>query len=71
MISQSVTGRAGRRLHVGLDKRREHAALLLQEGLGFVVLQDVPPLHHDDQVGCEDGVDAVLKSHEEEETELD
>lgn len=53
------------RLHVGLDERSEHPVLLLQEGLGFVVLQNVPPLHHDDQVGREDGVDAVLETEEE------
>lgn len=48
-------------LHVSLDERRKHPVFLLQKSLGFVVLQNVPSLHHDDQVGGEDGVDTVLK----------
>lgn len=48
-------------LHVRLDERRKHPVLLLQQSLGFVVLQNVPSLHHDDQIGGEDGVDTVLK----------
>lgn len=38
----------------------EDAVLLLQQGLGPVVLQDDPPLHHNHQVGIQDGVDAML-----------
>lgn len=49
------------RLHVGLDEGGEHAALLLQKRLRLVVLQDVPALHDDHQVGRQDGVHAVLK----------
>lgn len=39
----------------------EDAVLLLQQGLGPVVLQDDPALHHNHQVGIQDGVDAVLQ----------
>lgn len=49
-------------LHVSSDEGGEHAVFLLQEGLGFVVLQNVPSLHHDDQICCEDGVNAVLET---------
>lgn len=48
-------------LHVGLDKRRENPVFLFQKVLGRVVLQNVAALHHNDQVGCEDGVDTVLE----------
>lgn len=48
------------RLHVGPDEGGEHPVLLLQQSLRFVVFQNVPSLHHDDGVGREDGVDAVL-----------
>lgn len=50
------------RLHVSFDERGEDA-VLLQEVLGRVVLQDVASLHDDDEVGREDGVDAVLQTH--------
>lgn len=50
------------RLHVGFDERGKDA-VLLQEVLGRVVLQDVASLHDDDEVGREDGVDAVLQTH--------
>lgn len=46
------TSRLLLRLHVSLDERSEHPVLLLQKSLGFVVLQNVPSLHHNDQVGC-------------------
>lgn len=49
-------------LHVSFDEGREHAVFLLQEGLGFVVLQNISPLHHNDQISCEDGVNAVLET---------
>ena len=39
----------------------EDAVLLLQQGLGPVVLQDDAPLHHNHQVGIQDGVDAMLR----------
>lgn len=45
-------------------KGGEDAVLLLQQGLGPVVLQDDPPLHHNHQVGIQDGVDAMLCSGE-------
>lgn len=51
-------------LHVSFDKRSKHAILLLQQNLRFAVLQNVPSLHHNDQIGCEDGVDAVLHTVE-------
>lgn len=51
-----------RRLHVGFDERGEDAVFLLQEVLGRVVLQDIAALHDDDQVGRENGVDAVLQT---------
>ena len=40
----------------------EDAVLLLQQGLGPVILQDDSPLHHNHQVGIQDGVDAMLCS---------
>lgn len=39
----------------------EDAVLLVQQSLGTVVLQDDPALHHNHQVGIQDGVDAVLR----------
>lgn len=50
-------------LHVGLDERGKHPVLLLQQSLRFVVLQNVPSLHHDDQIGCQDGVDTMLPTN--------
>lgn len=44
----------------------EDAVLLGQQGLGPVVLQDDAPLHHNHQVGVQDGVDAVLRGRREE-----
>lgn len=40
----------------------EDTVLLLQQGLGPVILQDDPPLHHNHQVGIQDGVDTMLCS---------
>lgn len=48
----------------------EHAVIRVQQGLGLVVLQDDAPLHHNHQVGVQDGVDAVLHSGEEESRSL-
>ena len=45
-------------------KGGEDAVLLVQQGLGPVVLQDDPPLHHNHQVGIQDGVDAMLRGGE-------
>lgn len=42
----------------------EDAVLLLQQGLGPVVLQDDPTLHHNHHVGIQDGVDTVLREEE-------
>lgn len=50
-------------LHVSSDEGGEHPVLLLQKSLGFVVLHDVSSLHHNDQVGREDGVHSVLQTH--------
>lgn len=61
---------AFRRLHVGFDERGEDAVFLLQEVFGRVVLQDVATLHDDDQVGREDGVDAVLQTHRQPQQQL-
>lgn len=36
------------------------AVLRVQQDLGSVVLQDDAPLHHNHQVGVQDGVDAML-----------
>lgn len=47
----------------------EDAVLLLQQGLGPVVLQDDPTLHHNHHVGVQDGVDAVLWAEEEEKSQ--
>lgn len=47
-------------LFVCSHERGEDAVLLFQQGLGSVVLQDNPPLHHNHQVGIQDGVDAML-----------
>lgn len=47
-------------LLVCLHEGGEDAVLLVQQGLGSVVLQDDPPLHHNHQVGIQDGVDAML-----------
>lgn len=44
----------------------EDAVLLLQQGLGPLVLQDDPTLHHNHHVGIQDGVDAVLQEEEED-----
>lgn len=44
----------------------EDTVLLVQQGLGSVVLQDDPPLHHNHQVGIQDGVDAMLCGKGEE-----
>lgn len=44
----------------------EDAVLLLQQDLGPVVLEDDPTLHHNHQVGIQDGVDAMLCGTEEE-----
>lgn len=41
-------------------KGGEDTVLLVQQGLGPVVLQDDPALHHNHQVGIQDGVDAML-----------
>lgn len=41
-------------------KGGEDAVLLVQQGLGPVVLEDDPTLHHNHQVGIQDGVDAML-----------
>lgn len=43
------------------DKGGEDAVLLVQQGFGPVVLQDDPALHHNHQVGIQDGVDAMLQ----------
>lgn len=50
-------------------KGGEDAVLLFQQGLGSVVLQDDPPLHHNHYVGIQDGVDAMLRGGEEEKEE--
>lgn len=44
----------------------EDAVLLVQQGLGPVVLQDDPPLHYNHHVGFQDGVDAMLCGRGEE-----
>lgn len=44
---------------------REDAVLLVQQHLGPVVLQDDPALHHNHQVGVEDGVDAMLRRNKQ------
>lgn len=43
------------------DEGGEDAVLLVQQSLGPVVLQDDPALHHNHQVGIQDGVDAMLQ----------
>lgn len=48
----------------------EDAVLLVQQGLGPVVLEDDPALHHNHQVGIQDGVDAMLCSTEGENQSL-
>lgn len=48
-------------LLVCAHKGGKDTVLLVQQGLGLVVLQDDPPLHHNHQVGIQDGVDAVLR----------
>lgn len=53
-------------LLVCLHKGGEDAVLLVQQSLGSVVLKDDPPLHHNHQVGIEDGVDAMLRDRAEE-----
>ena len=55
-------------LFVCPHKGGEDAVLRVQQGLGFVVLQDDAPLHHNHQVGIQDGVDTMLQGGEEEET---
>lgn len=52
-------------LFVCLHEGSEDAVLLLQQGLGPVVLLDHPPLHHNHQVGIQDGVDAMLRAEGE------
>lgn len=47
-------------------KGGEDAVLLVQQGLGSVVLEDDPPLHHNHQVGVQDGVDAMLSEGRED-----
>ena len=47
-------------LLVGVHEGGEDAALPSQKALGRVVLQDDPPLHHDDHVCVQDGVNTVL-----------
>lgn len=42
----------------------EDAVLLLQQGLGPLVLQDDPTLHHNHHVGIQDGVDTVLQEED-------
>lgn len=49
-------------------KRGEDAALCVQQGLGSVVLQDDAPLHHNHQVGIQDGVDAMLQGRKRRRT---
>lgn len=51
-------------LLVGSHEGREDAVLLVQQGLGGVVLQDDPPLHHNHQVGVQDGVHTMLRGGE-------
>lgn len=67
MFKSETDESAGRRpirgLHVGSDEGGEHPVLLLQQSFRFVVLQDVSSLHHDDQIGRQDGVDPVLHKH--------
>lgn len=41
-------------------KGGKDTVLLVQQGLGSVILQDDPTLHHNHQVGIQDGVDAML-----------
>lgn len=43
------------------DEGGEDAVLLVQQSLWPVVLQDDPALHHNHQVGIQDGVDAMLQ----------
>lgn len=43
------------------DEGGEDAVLLVQQGLGPVVLQDDAALHHNHQVGIQDSVDAMLR----------
>lgn len=43
-----------------MDKGGKYTFLLVQQDLGFVVLQDDAPLHHNHKVGIQDGVDAML-----------
>lgn len=57
----SSSSSSGLVLLVRLDKGGEDAVLLVQQGLGPVVLQDDPALHHNHQVGIQDGVDAMLR----------
>lgn len=42
-------------------ERGEDTVVFVQQGLRSVVLQDDPPLHHNHQVGVQDGVDAMLR----------
>ena len=51
---------AGAGLHVRADEGGEHAVLLLQQFLRPAGLQNVPSLHHNHQVCCQDGVHPVL-----------
>ena len=53
-------------LLVCLHEGGEDAVLLVQQGLGCVVLQDNAPLHDNHQVGIQDGVDTMLGSRGEE-----
>lgn len=53
-------------LLVRLHKGGEDTVLLVQQSLRSVVLKDDPPLHHDHQVGIENGVDAMLRDRAEE-----
>lgn len=48
----------------------EDAVLLVQQGLGHVVLQNDPPLHHNHQVSIQDGVDAMLRGRGQDKRSL-
>lgn len=57
-------------LLVCADEGGEDAVLLVQQSLGPVVLQDDPALHHNHQVGIQDGVDAMLRAGKSQNSHL-